>query len=193
MRLSTSVDIRRNTAVILAFTAWMLLASCRQTMADQPAYRPLESSTIFADGSSARPVPSGTIARGSLPVVKDTALETALPIPLTRDLLERGRDRFNIFCSPCHGETGNGQGVVVLRGLRRGPPSLHIDRLRQAPLGHFFDVMTNGFGGMADYAAQISNRDRWAISGYVRVLQFSQAAPFESVPVSEKYRLEAEP
>jgi len=162
-------------------------------MADQPAYRPLEPSTIFANGSSARPVPEGTIARGSLPVAKDTAQETALPFPLTRDLLERGRDRFNIFCSPCHGETGSGQGIVVLRGLRRGPPSFHIDRLRQAPLGHFFDVITNGFGGMADYAAQVPYRDRWAIAAYVRVLQFSQAAPFESVPVSEKYRLEAEP
>ena len=193
MKLSTGAEVQRKLAVIVALTTWMCLTSCRQTMADQPAYRPLEPSKTFSDGSSARPVPEGTIARGSVPIAKDAALETTLPFPLTRDLLERGRERFNIFCSPCHGETGNGQGIVVLRGLRRGPPSFHIDRLRQAPLGHYFDVMTSGFGGMQDYAAQIPYRDRWAVAAYIRVLQFSQTAPFETVPVSEKYRLEAEP
>ena len=190
--MTTEVESLRKLPMIFAIIPWICVASCRQTMADQPAYRPLEPSSVFPDKTSARPIPEGTIARGSLPVPKDAALETVLPFPLTRELLERGRNRFNIYCSPCHGETGNGQGLVVLRGLRHGPPSYHIDRLRQAPLGHFFDVITNGFGAMPDYAAQVSYRDRWAVAAYVRVLQFSQLAPFESVPVSEKYRLEAE-
>jgi hypothetical protein len=185
--------MRRKLTMILATTAWIWLASCRQTMANQPAFRPLEPAGTFDDGSSARPIPAGTVARGSLPVPKDAALETTLPLPLTRDLLERGHNRFDIYCSPCHGEIGDGKGMVVLRGLRHGPPSFHMDRLRQAPLGHFFDVITNGFGAMPDYAAQVSYRDRWAVAAYIRVLQFSQQAPFETLPVSEKYRLEAEP
>ena len=105
---------------------------------------------------------------------------------------ERGRERFQIYCSPCHGETGDGQGIVVLRGFRRGPPSYHIDRLREAPVGYFFDVVSNGFGGMQDYASQISPQDRWAIVAYVRTLQFSQRTKIDDVPATERDRLESQ-
>ncbi|HEX9115694.1 MAG TPA: cytochrome c, partial [Anaerolineae bacterium] len=104
-----------------------------------------------------------------------------MPFPVTREVLERGRERFNIYCAPCHSRTGDGNGMIVQRGYRR-PPSYHIDRLRQAPLGHFFDVITNGFGAMPDYAAQVPPADRWAIIAYIRALQLSQAAPASLMP-----------
>jgi mono/diheme cytochrome c family protein len=104
-----------------------------------------------------------------------------IPFPVTRDVLEHGRERYNIYCAPCHARTGDGNGMIVQRGYRR-PPSYHIDRLRQAPLGHFFDVITNGFGAMPDYSSQIAVRDRWAIAAYIRVLQFSQNAPASLLP-----------
>jgi len=173
--------------------ALMSLTACRQKMADQPAYRPLQPSASFSDGTSARLFPAGTIARGSIPVAKDIGEEATLPYALTREVLERGKNRFNIFCSPCHGEAGDAQGIIVLRGLRHGPPSFHIDRLRQAPLGHFVDVISNGFGGMADYSVQISYRDRWAVAAYIRVLQYSQYSPIGNLPAAERQRLEAEP
>lgn len=169
-------------------------------MATQPKYPPLAPSSFFRDGRSARPLPAGTIAQGSLKADEgffsgkiDGELVSTLPTPVSRAMLERGRERFNIYCSPCHGETGDGQGMVVLRGLRRGPPSLHIDRLREVPIGHFFDVISNGFGGMQDYAVQISYRDRWAIAAYIRALQFSQMAPLDVVPESERRKLETAP
>ena len=183
----------KNTRLFIVLAAFLSLAACRQKMADQPAYRPLQPSTSFSDGTSARLFPAGAIARGSVAVDKDIGQQETLPFPLTRVMLERGKNRFNIFCLPCHGESGDGQGIVVLRGLRHGPPSFHIDRLRQVPIGHFVDVISNGFGGMADYSAQISYRDRWAVAAYVRVLQYSQYAPIESLPVTERQRLEAEP
>lgn len=175
----------------------MSLVSCRQQMADQPKFRPFEPSSFFPDGRSARPLPEGTVARGHLDADErfytgksNGELLTMLPIPLTAELLERGQQRFNIYCSPCHSESGDGQGMAVLRGFRRGPPSYHIDRLREAPIGYFFDVMTNGFGAMQDYAAQISPRDRWAIAAYVRALQLSQHATLADVAESERSRLE---
>lgn len=108
-------------------------------------------------------------------------LGNRIPFPVTRDVLEHGRERYNIYCAPCHARSGDGNGMIVQRGYRR-PPSYHIDRLRQAPLGHFFDVITNGFGAMPDYSSQIPVRDRWAISAYIRVLQFSQNAPANLMP-----------
>jgi len=192
MTSKTAVEGRRPTHMMFMLLSAMLLSSCRQSMADQAGYRPLEPSTLFSDGSSARPIPAGTVARGSEPTVRDVAEQSTLPVPLTRELLERGQDRFNIFCSPCHGETGNGQGIVVQRGLRHGPPSFHIDRLRQETVGHFFDVASNGFGGMPGYSPQVSNRDRWAIAAYVRALQYSQSASLQDLPPAEQKRLEAE-
>jgi mono/diheme cytochrome c family protein len=174
----------------------LLCAGCHRDMQDQPRYEALEASTFFADGQSARPLIAGTVARGQLN--EDEALWTGrsggelvteLPIELDRALLERGQERFNIYCSPCHGRTGRGDGMIVQRGFRK-PPSYHDDRLRNAPAGHFFDVMTNGFGAMPRYGPQIEPRDRWAIVTYIRVLQLSQNATLDDVPMSERRPLE---
>ena len=158
-----------------AALTFLLLTSCTQQMANQPRYEPLEESSFFADHRSSRSLPMGVVARGSLD-------QDGQPAEITREILERGRDRFNIFCTPCHDRLGTGQGMVVRRGFRRGPPSFHIDRLREVPLDHFYDVMTNGFGAMNDYAAQIKPRDRWAIAAYIRTLQLSQNATPELLP-----------
>jgi hypothetical protein len=167
-----------------------LLTGCRQDMQDQPKYIPLRPSTFFADGRSERPLVEGTVARGHLDA--DTAFYTgkidnkpvdAFPFPITRAVLERGQERYNIYCAPCHDLLGAGKGMIFRRGFNRPPPqSYHIDRLRQAPVGYFFDVITNGLGAMPDYAAQIEPRDRWAIVAYVRVLQLSQNASVNDVP-----------
>ena len=164
-------------------------------MYDQPKYKALRQSEFFSDARQVRPIPDGTVARGF--VNADTrifqgtsggALVTEFPLNVDAGLLARGRQRFNIFCSPCHDRTGNGGGMVVQRGYR-APPSLHIDRLRNAPVGHFFDVITRGFGAMPDYASQIDVHDRWAIVAYVRALQLSQNAPLADVPPEERARL----
>jgi mono/diheme cytochrome c family protein len=149
-------------------------------MHNQPKYRPLRPSTLFADGSSARPLVEGTVARGTLN--EDEALFTGkafgapvkeMPFAITAADLDRGQERFNIYCTPCHDQTGNGRGMVVQRGYRQ-PPSFHIERLKQAEPGYVFDVITNGFGAMPDYKAQIAARDRWRIVAYVKALQLSQ-------------------
>ena len=174
----------------------LFAAACQQQMADQPRYKPLQKSTFFGDDRSARPLTPGTVARGHLNADErfytgksGGELVSALPVPLTREMLARGQERFNIFCSPCHDRTGSGQGMIVRRGFRP-PPSYHIDRLRQAPLGHFFDVITNGFGAMSDYAAQVSPADRWAIAAYIRALQLSQNATLADVPPQARQQLE---
>jgi len=183
-------------AVVLAATA---LAACRQDMHDQPKYIPLRESTFFGDKRSARPVVAGTVARGQLREDAllytgkiDGADATILPFPADEALLRRGRERFDIFCSPCHARTGEGDGMIVRRGYRH-PPSLHDDRLRNAPIGHFFDVMTNGFGAMPDYAAQVPPEDRWAIAAYIRALQLSAHASIADVPPADRARLEEAP
>jgi mono/diheme cytochrome c family protein len=168
------------------------LAGCSQQMANQPKYTPLSASSFFDDGRSARPLVEGTLPRGRIAqdflfLPKDSE---AFPFPVTQPVLERGRERFNIYCSVCHGLLGNGDGMIVRRGFRR-PPSYHIDRLRQAPAGHFFDVITNGFGAMPDYAAQVSPRDRWAIIAYIRALQISQHFPAAELPPEEREQLGA--
>ena len=174
----------------------VVLAGCRQEMYNQPKYKPLGKSDFFADGRDARQPVEGTVARGMLR--EDTrfyagkdgaALTGVFPLPVTRALLERGRQRYDIFCAPCHDRTGFGNGMVVQRGYRP-PPSFHIDRLRQEPVGHFFDVMTNGFGAMPDYASQIPPEDRWAIVAYLRALQLSQSAPLASVPPEKRAELD---
>ena len=182
--------------VLLAAVA---ATACRQDMHNQPKYLPLRDSDFFADGSSARPIPPYTVARGTLEddeafyTGKTAGAEvTELPVPLTKELLDRGEQRFNIYCSPCHDRSGNGNGMIVRRGYKQ-PPSYHIDRLRQAPIGHFFDVMTNGFGAMPDYRAQVQPRDRWAIAAYIRVLQLSQHASESDVPAADRPRLSQTP
>ena len=164
-------------------------------MHDQPKYIPLRESTFFADSRSARPLVEGTVARGHL---RDDELTytgkvngqdaTVFPSPVDAAVMARGRERFDIYCSPCHGRTGQGDGMVVLRGYRR-PASFHQDRLRTAPVGHFFDVITNGFGAMPDYAAQIKVEDRWAIIAYIRALQVSEHATLADVPPPERDKI----
>jgi mono/diheme cytochrome c family protein len=166
----------------------LILAGCRQDMHNQPKYRPLRPSTFFADHSSSRPIVEGTVARGALN--DDEALFTGkvggapvteMPFEITEADVNRGQERFNIYCTPCHDQTGNGRGMVVQRGYRQ-PPSFHIERLKQAPAGYFFDVMTNGFGAMPDYRAQVSPRDRWRIVAYIRALQLTQPTAPEPAP-----------
>jgi len=163
-------------------------AGCRQDMHDQPKYIPLRESTFFADERSARPIVAGTVARGQLRddellyTGKVNGADAAIfPFAIDERVMARGRERFDIYCSPCHGRTGSGDGMVVRRGYR-APPSFHQDRLRNAPAGHFFDVITNGFGAMPDYAAQVRPEDRWAVVAYVRALQLSEHATVSDVP-----------
>jgi len=174
----------------------VIVSGCRQDMHDQPKYIPLRQSAFFNDARSARPVVEGTIARGQL---RDDELlysgkvngadAAMFPMSIDAAVMARGQQRFNIYCAPCHGRTGQGDGMVVRRGYRR-PPSLHQDRLRNAPTGHFFDVMTNGFGAMPDYAAQIRAEDRWAIIAYIRALQLSEHASLADVPAADRSRLQ---
>ena len=163
----------------------LALSACRQDMHDQPKYEPLEAATLFSNGQSARPLVEDTVARGQL---NDDELfatgkigntfSTEFPYAVTREIVDRGQERYDVFCSPCHDRAGTGRGMVVRRGYRQ-PPSLHEGRLKDAPVGHFVDVMTNGFGAMPDYRAQIPPADRWAIAAYIRALQRTgaQAAP----------------
>jgi mono/diheme cytochrome c family protein len=186
---------RATRAFFLGGTAFFLLLAltgCREDMQVQPRYNPLSKSDLFADDRSSRQLVAGTVARGQLQadkyfytgfIGKDPG--NVMPFPVTREVLERGRERYNIYCAPCHSRTGDGNGMIVQRGYRR-PPSYHIDRLRKAPLGHFFDVITNGFGAMPDYDAQVQPADRWAIIAYIRALQFSQDAPASLVPAGEQ-------
>ena len=174
------------------------LAACRQDMFNQPKYKPLQASTFFADGRASRPLPEDTVQFGGAP--PDELLSTGrvagvpadrFPFPVTSTVLDRGQQRYEIFCSVCHGATGSGNGMVVQRGFK-APPSFHTDRLRQAPAGHFVEVMTNGFGAMYDYRSRIAPEDRWAIAAYIRALQQSQNVPLSDIPAPERAKLEAQ-
>lgn len=191
----------------------LLLAACAQKMAEQPKYRPLKESGFFADGRSARLLVAGTVPHGThrenpyllaeMSGRQGQAVRSSdsgeeqrdinnLPVPLTPELLERGRERFNIYCSVCHGLAGYGDGMVVARGFS-APPSFHSEQVRNYPASHFFDVITRGFGAMPSYAGQIAPEDRWAIIAYVRALQLSQRAHLDDLPPEARKRLEAEP
>lgn len=161
---------------------------CRQDMHDQARFEPLEANAFFKDGMASRPMIPGTVPRGYLrnddhfyTGKVDGELVATFPFPVTAEVLQHGRERYNIFCSPCHDKTGSGQGMIVQRGFR-APPSFHIERLRQEPIGHFFDVITHGLGAMYDYADRVPPRDRWAIIAYIRTLQLSQNASMADVP-----------
>ena len=183
------IDWKFGTAVL----ALAATVACRQDMHDQPKYIPLRPSDFFADGRSERPLVEGSVARGHLK--DDVAFYTGkgpdgkpvdtFPFPVTKDVIERGQQRFNIYCTPCHGHLGNGDGMIPRRGFRH-PPSYHQDRLRNVPNGYIFDVISTGFGAMPDYAAQIEPRDRWAIVAYVRALQLSQNASIADVPADAR-------
>jgi hypothetical protein len=169
-------------AVFAAACLW-LAAGCRQDMADQPKAKPLSPSDFFGDGRSARPLIENTVSRSSfaddqLFVPKDS---NVFPLPVNRELLDRGEDRYNIYCAPCHGLQGDGNGMIAMRGMKH-PPTYHQDRLRQIPNGYIYDVITNGFGAMYSYSAQIAPKDRWAIVAYVRALQLSRNAKFADLP-----------
>jgi mono/diheme cytochrome c family protein len=180
----------RTSGLVLA--ALLAGSACRQDMHDQPKYVPLRQSSFFGDERSARPIVPGTVARGQRHEDRllytgkvNGADATMFPFAVDARVMARGQERFNIYCSPCHGQTGQGDGMVVRRGFRR-PPSFHQDRLRNAPVGHIFDAITNGFGAMPDYAAQIRAEDRWAIIAYVRALQLSEHATLADVPADRR-------
>lgn len=173
----------------------LLGAGCQQEMANQPRHETFEPSEFFADRLSSRHLVPGTVAhREDLTTAPfftgrqaGEAVAT-LPLPVTRDLLERGRERYNIYCSPCHDQVGTGQGMIVRRGYPR-PPSFHMPRLRQAPIGHFFVVMTDGYGTMPAYSSLVTPHDRWAMAAYIRALQLSQYAPVAELPEEVRQHL----
>lgn len=183
-------------AAASALALVLCCAGCHRDMRDQPRYEALEASSFFANGMASRPLVEGTIARGHLNEdevfytgKEDGQLVLEVPLEINRELLERGEQRFNIYCSVCHDRTGGGDGMIVQRGFRK-PPSLHLERLRNAPAGHFYDVMTHGFGAMPSFRIQVPPQDRWAIAAYIRVLQMSQQASLDDVPPEERAKLE---
>lgn len=199
--LRLAAGVARPIIAALRAGAWLFLAlaveGCRQDMHDQPKYSAFEKTAFFTDGSSARtPIP-GTVARGELrddqvlySGKQNDESATAFPIAVDERVMTRGQDRFNVYCAPCHGRTGEGDGMIVQRGFSR-PPSLLESRLREVAPGHFFEVITNGFGAMPDHAAQIKPVDRWAIAAYVRALQLAGSATLDDVPPAERSKLEA--
>src|SRR5258708_37370767 len=182
----------RQILMVALLAAMGVLSACRLDMQVQPKQNPLSRSDFFADQRSERPPVEGTVARGQLH--EDSYFYTGrsgsdagnyMPFPVTKEVLERGRERYNIYCAPCHSRTGDGNGFIPSRGFSRKPPSYHIERLQQAPVGYFYDVMTNGFGIMPDYASQISALDRWKIVAYIRALQLSQNATKADIPAGQ--------
>jgi mono/diheme cytochrome c family protein len=198
--MSRGSAIRRHLlAAVLTGGALILAGGCRipQKMAQEPKYDPLEASDFFPDGMAARPIVAGTVPRGG--VKADTffyqgkvggKVVDGFPFPVTAEVLQRGQERFNIYCSMCHGRAGYGDGMIPARGYRR-PPSYHTALLRSQPTGHFFDVMTNGFGAMPQYGTMIPAHDRWAIVAYIRALQASQNATMADVPADKQSQLQA--
>lgn len=186
-------------ANLFALAILCTLTACRRDMFDQPKSDPLKSSDFFSDGSASRPIPPHTVARNNFETddafytgMNGTNLVTEFPIQITCEVLERGRQRYDIYCEPCHGVNGDGNGIVVARGFP-APPSYQIERLRNAPVGHFFDVMTYGYGAMYSYARRVSPADRWAIAAYIRALQLSQHAALSDAPTNEIAKLQNSP
>lgn len=181
--------------VFLVATSAILLSGCRNDMYDQPKYKPLSKGSHLTGPSSALLLQAGTVARSERRGIetfdtgmKDGKLAENLPFPLTKAVLVRGQQRYRIYCTPCHGELGDGRGMIVERGLSP-PPSFHNEDLRDAPLGHFYDVITRGYGAMYSYEARVPTEDRWAISAYVRVLQWSRNVPVDEIPKSDRAKL----
>lgn len=192
-----SSSLIRRVALVVAAVA--ILAGCRQDMHDTPRYEAYEASTFFGDGRSARAPITGTVARGQLRAddhlytgMVEGQLADTFPFAISHEDMQRGQQRFNVFCAPCHGQLGDGNGMVVQRGLRQAA-TYHQDRLREERIGYFYDVITNGFGAMQGYAEQVSVRDRWLIAAYIRALQFSQQAPLDAVSPGDRPRLDQTP
>jgi mono/diheme cytochrome c family protein len=198
-------------ALGVVMTLALVVTGCRNDMHDQPRFNTFEANPFYADSQSARPLVANTVARGFLREDKefytgridgpvpapsnDSGVATGMeayvvksPVPVTRQVLLRGQDRFNVYCSPCHGRTGLGNGMIVQRGMKQ-PPSYHEQRLRDAPDGYIFDVMTNGFGVMYSYASRVKPEDRWAIVAYIRALQLSFNAPADALSAEQKQNL----
>lgn len=199
-------------AALVTVSLGACLSGCRQDMFDQPRYEPLEESDLFTDGASARQAPKGTVAREgrrsgaaegwTWPARGDLAADKAFragvdaggtfvreaPVKVSREVLARGRERFGIYCAPCHGRVGDGNGMIVLRGFKR-PPTFHDDRLRAQAPGYFVNVIANGFGVMPSYAAQVPPEDRWTIALYVGALQVSQSASLPELPAEDAARI----
>jgi mono/diheme cytochrome c family protein len=183
---------------IIVLAALALAGCSRLDMQDQPKYRPQRPSDFFADGRSERQPLEGTIARGALD--EDTAFYDGkdaagkdvevFPIAVDKTVILRGQQRYDVYCSPCHGRIGNGLGMIVRRGFKQ-PPSYHIERLRTAPPGHFYDVISNGYGAMLNYASQVQPRDRWAIVAYIRALQYSENANINDLPAEARAKVPA--
>ncbi len=183
------------TLLCLALFCLCFVEGCRLDMHTEPRYDPLSPSTLFSDGRSERPMVPGTVARGHLRTDEllytgriNGQLANVFPFPITKADLERGRQRYDIYCTPCHDYAGTGDGMIVRRGFP-APPSYHIARLVNAPVGHFFDVMTNGYGTMYSYADRVSVKDRWRIAAYIRALQLSENATLNEVPQNERLKL----
>lgn len=179
----------------IAIIPLLLLTACRRDMQDQPKYKPLGANRFFADGRDARPIPAGTIARDELNDADSLhtgdangAFLDAIPLKVDSNLLHRGQERFDIYCSPCHGRTGDGNGMVAQRGVKI-PADLHTDRLRQVPPGYVYQVIKNGYGAMGDYGDQIPVNDRWAIVAYVKALQLSRGTRLNDVPAEKHEQL----
>jgi mono/diheme cytochrome c family protein len=192
---STNYKSPSRLAVLTAALALscVLFAGCEnlhQDMGNQPKNKPLSPSDFFADGHSERMPVENTVARDALDndeliVAKDS---NAFPVPVNAALLRRGQDRYRIYCSPCHGLQGDGNGMVATRGMKH-PPSYHEERLRQSPNGYFYDVISNGFGQMYDYSMQVKPADRWAIVAYIRALQLSRNARVADLPAELRDKL----
>lgn len=183
-----SVQKLNKFAAFGAMAATLVLAGCRQDMHDQPKFFPQRGTTLYADGRSVRPQVANTVARNQLHQnsyfytgLVDGKEGDGLPFTITAEVLERGQEQYNVYCTPCHSRVGNGEGMIVQRGYAKAG-DFHNDRLRSAPLGHFFHVITNGYGAMPDYASQVAPADRWAIVAYIRALQLSQNATQADVP-----------
>jgi hypothetical protein len=197
--------MKRTSVLLICGAAVAFLGGCRQDMHNQPKYIPLRESAFFTDGRGSRLPVEHTVARGHANEdeyfytgKRNGQLGNDLPEGLLhegfgmKELLARGQERYNIYCTPCHSRTGDGNGMVVQRGLKH-PPSYHEARLKQQPLSYFYDVMTNGFGAMLNYQAQVAPRDRWAIAAYIRALQLSQDAKLSDVPEEERSKLQVTP
>lgn len=187
----------RTLKAIAVLSLLVLMAACRQDMQDQPKYKPLGASRFFADGRDARPIPAGTIARDELnnndsfhTGEKNFDFLDTIPLKVDSALLHRGQERYNIYCSPCHARTGDGNGMVAQRGVKI-PADFHTDRLRSVPPGYIYQVIKNGYGAMGDYGDQIPVNDRWAIVAYVKALQLSRDATLSDVPVDQRDHLSA--
>ena len=185
---------------VITILAFLVVGTgCRKGMVNQQYLKPLAEETFFRDGGGARPIPPHTVARGQLNEDQQFfegklggQLVTTFPAPVTRQMIEHGREGFDVYCAVCHGRTGEGDGMIVQRGFP-APPSLHEERLRKAPVGHFFDVITNGYGIMYPYASRVTTEERWDIIAYIRALQLSQDATLDDADPVNREQLQSAP